>query len=221
MKLESVILLVQKYQPDDEVTEYCQKIADRLEKEKIKTHLICFGEEEKKDKQGNLIIHQVPFQLDGDNYFSWSMLVQTEFVRKVKEIKEEENITLIHANDWQTVPASLIASKVFELPLVITYHSIEEERGMDKPHSQHISELEWQGIDESSYIIVHNQETEESLEVYELPEGKIKTLKGDNWKDELYKIYKNIHNVSKSEKELKAKGSQENETFNAYMGVSA
>lgn len=219
MTLKSVLFLTQKYIDGDRLTEYPKEISDFLKNNDIGSYLVCFGEDEKVEDRDGLEVHEFSFKLHGDTYFSWSMLIQTEFLRKIREIVEENDVSIIHANDWLTVPAGMVASKLFGIPLIITYHSIEEERGMDKPHSGHISELERQGIEESSYVIVHNEETRNVMEVYDLPREKVKLIQGGNWKEKLYKIYTQVDNVSSERNQLKEKPVDQNENFNAYMGV--
>lgn len=216
--LNSVLLLIQKYREEDILTSYSHEIASFLSQRGVEAHLVCFGEEEKSETKGDLKVHEFPFKLHGDNYFSWSMLIQTEFVRVIRELLDERKISLLHANDWLTLPASFLASKLFEVPLVVTYHSVEEERGMNKPHSGQISELERQGIQEASYLIVHTESTRGALKTFNLPEGKVKLLKEEDWKEELFKIYEQVVNVSSASERLRAAG-EKNENFDAYMGV--
>jgi len=216
MSLESVLLLIQKYKEDDVVTKYSHNIASYLSNKGIRTHLVCYGEEGREKKLKDLWLHEVPFKLHGDNFFSWSMLIQTEFVRKVKEILDKNNISLIHANDWSTVSSGILSSKLFETPLIVTYHSLEEERGKDKPHSEHISELEWEGAYESSYVIIHKKETAEAIKVFDLPEGKVKLLNGDEWRKNLFEIYSQVVNVLSGKEGV----NKNDENFNAYLGVS-
>lgn len=218
MNLDSVLFLIQKYGEGDVLTEYSQKIASYLSERNVRTDLICFGGEERTEERGNLTVHEFSFKLHGDNYFSWSMLIQTEFLRKVREVLEERQKSIIHANDWLTVPAGMVASKLFEVPLVITYHSIEEEQGMHNPHSGHISEIERQGIEEASYIIVHKNETRRALNVYDLPEGKVKLFEGDDWEEKVSKIYQEVARVSATRENLQKKVDK-NESFDAYVGV--
>jgi hypothetical protein len=118
------------------------------------------------------------------------------------------------------VPAALIAKNRFQLPFIVTYHSIEEERGMGQKHSQQISNLEWQGTKESSYVIVHEEKTREAMEVFDLPDEKVKFFSTDSegWKDKIFDIYQQVENLSpKKPEDIEDK----NENFNAYMGVSS
>lgn len=212
--MSSVLLLTQKYNEDDPLTAYCHKIANHLADKGMETHLVCFGED-RDTKINNLHLHEVGFKLHGDNYFSWSMLVQSAFTRKIRELSENNDVSVIHANDWFTIPASLISTKILRKPLLVTYHSIENERGMHNPHSGQISEIEWEGASAASYVIVHEQSTLDALEPFDLPEKKIKFLNDDDWLDKIHNIYKQMQNINNNEKE----SSDNDENFNAYMGV--
>lgn len=221
MELNSVMFLTQKYSEGEHHTEYCKEIASKISEEGGETHLVCFGEGERDRKAGDINLHEFSFQLHGDNYFSWSMLIQTEFMRKIRQVLRKNKVQVVHANDWFTVPAALTAKKLFGLPFLITYHSVENERGMDKPHSHQISDLEWQGIEGASYVVVHDEKTADAMETFEMPRDKLKLLDGHGWKQELVDLYEQTGNVSKEMENLKSEGEGRNENFNAYMGVSS
>lgn len=208
-------MLIQKYEEGDLVTDYCRKIASFLGERDIKTHLVCFGDRENDEEKEHLTLHEFPYKLHGDNYFSWSMLIQSEFLRKIREVVDGEDIDLFHANDWLTVPAVLSASNLFEKPFLVTFHSTEEERGMEKPNSGQISHLEYEGADGSAYTIVHNETTREALKVFDLPKDKVKFLDGNNWKDNLFELYKQVEKVS----DFNSSEAEKNENFDAYVGV--
>ncbi len=216
----SVLMIIQKYNDGEKLSEYSKSLASFLKERNIETHLVCFGEQEREGVFDGMNLHEFSFKLHGDNYFSWSMLIQTRFMEKIDEIIEKKDVKLIHANDWTAVPASLTASKLHDIPFVITYHSVEEERGMDKPHSHQISDLEWEGVEEASFIIVHKEKTKEAMEVYDLPENKVKLLADEDWEEDVFQLYKNILDVNENLEKME-KEAVENENFNAYMGVSS
>ncbi len=220
MDVNSVLMLTQKYNEGEKLTEYCQRLASYLKNKDIETHLVCFGEEDRDESIGNLNLHEFSFKMHGDNYFSWSMLLQARFMEKIEEIIKKEDIEIIHANDWPTLPASLTASKLHDIPFVVTYHSIEEERGMDNPHSHQISDLEWEGIEEASFIVVHRDKTAEAMEVYDLPEKKVKLLAGEDWEKDVLDLYTRSVEVKTNLKNME-NGAKENENFDAYVGVSS
>ncbi len=214
----SVLLIIQKYNDGEKLTEYCKRIASFLDKKDVDVHLVCFGEHEREERIENINLHEFSFKMHGDNYFSWSMLLQTRFMEKIEDIIEKENVRLIHANDWTAVPASLTASKLHDLPFILTYHSVENERGMHNPHSHQISDLEWEGVEEASYVIVHKQKTADAMEVYDLPENKVKLLADENWEEDIFEIYKKVLKVNENLENME-KEALDNENFNAYMGV--
>ncbi|MFP4115779.1 MAG: glycosyltransferase family 4 protein [Candidatus Aenigmatarchaeota archaeon] len=222
MSLNSVLFLTQKYEKGAVDLEYCREMSSHLSEKEIDSHMVCFGGNEKDWEENELNVHEFSFKLDGDNYFSWAMLIQTEFLRKIKELVRIEDVSLLHANEWATVPAGLVASKLYDIPLIITYHSIEEERGMNMPHSGHISELERQGLEKASYILVHSETTREALDVYDMPEGKVKLIKRENgWREKIWEIYKHLAKVHRNNKKMRATEGAKNENFDAYVGVSS
>lgn len=221
MTVDSVLMLTQKYEEGEKISEYCQRLASYLKENNVETHLVCFGEKDRDEKVGNLNLHKFSFKMHGDNYFSWSMLLQSRFMEKIDEIVEEEDINVIHANNWPTLPASLTASKLHEIPFIVTYHSIEEERGMDNPHSHQISDLEWEGIEEASFIVAHKDKTREAMQVYDLPENKVKLLGDEDWEEDVLELYGRAVEVNSNLDNMEKEAEDNNGNFNAYMGVSS
>ncbi|MFP4232777.1 MAG: glycosyltransferase family 4 protein [Candidatus Aenigmatarchaeota archaeon] len=221
MSVDSVLMLTQKYNEGEKISEYCQRLASHLKEKDVETHLVCFGDEDVDEKVGSINLHKFSFKMHGDNYFSWSMLLQSRFMEKIDEIVEKKGIDVIHANNWPTLPASLTASKLHELPFVVTYHSIEEERGMDNPHSHQISNLEWEGIEEASFIVVHSERTKEAMEVYELPENKVKLLTNEDWENDVEELYRRAVRVNTNLENMEKEAEDNNGNFDAYVGVSS
>ncbi len=219
MNVDSILMLTQRYNEGEKVSEYCQRLASCLEEHDIETHLICFGNEDRDEKVGSLNLHEFSFKMHGDNYFSWSMLLQSRFMEKIDHIVEEEDVQVIHANNWPTLPASLTASKLHEIPFVVTYHSVEEERGMNNPHSHQISDLEWEGIDEASFIVVHKEKTRDAMEVYDLPENKVKLFADENWEKSVLELYRRAVEVNTNLENMEKEAEDNHGNFNAYVGI--
>ena len=68
-----------------------------------------------------------------------------------------ENVNLIHAHEWLTIPPSISLRRAFNLPLVLTLHSLEGHRCHDAfwPLSIAIREVEDTGIRESARVIAN------------------------------------------------------------------
>jgi len=59
---------------------------------------------------------------------------------------------LIHAHDWMTYPAAMLASQLTGKPMVLHVHSLEYDRSGDHPHPQ-IDAIEHQGLHAADRII--------------------------------------------------------------------
>jgi len=76
---------------------------------------------------------------------------------------------------------------------VITFSSIERERGMDKPHSEIIQKLELDAANDASAVIVTSEELGRSLVELGIPKEKVNTivLEGE-WPRKVLEVYARV-----------------------------
>ncbi len=125
-------------------------------------HIISYGKQNDYIDNG-INIHFVDFNLQADNIFNWTMLLNNEFKRRAVELNDIDNFDLIHAHDWTSGSSGMSLSKLFNVPLISTFHSTEHQRGFGAYISQIISDVEWWLAYESRTIFVTNQGTRASL----------------------------------------------------------
>ncbi|RLJ03572.1 MAG: hypothetical protein DRP11_00290 [Candidatus Aenigmatarchaeota archaeon] len=171
--INHVLFLIERYDTESESFRYVHEVSKYLRSKGIESHLICFSDKAMEIDSGFLKVHTVPFLLHGDNFFNWMMLVNIEFVRKIRELLEVESFDLVNSVDWVTIPAGTAGAKLLDVPLVVTFNSIEHERGMDKMHSFVISDLEWDGANEANAVIVRKKSTSEAIKVFRLDPEKV------------------------------------------------
>ena len=197
MGFKNILFISREFYPGEAVSEYCKSIAQFLKGKGVKSHLICFDSYASDEELDSLTVHRVPFLLHGDSIFTWGMVMNIELMRRARELIESHNFDLIHINDWITIPTGTAISRFAEIPLVVTFHSIEHERGMGYPHSFVISDLEWDGANDASAILVHSKNTNEAIKVFNLPEEKINhTYLENNWEEKIWDVYKKLGKIS-------------------------
>jgi glycosyltransferase involved in cell wall biosynthesis len=70
-----------------------------------------------------------------------------------------KKIDVVHAHDWLTVPSAILLKHAFNIPFVLTFHSIEKHRCHNNfsPLSIAIKEIEDLGIWESAQVIANSE----------------------------------------------------------------
>lgn len=192
--MENILFIAREFNPGEPVSDYCKALSQFLVERSIGAHVVCFGDHSSDELLSGISVHRVPFLLHGDNLFDWGMLINVEFVRRVRELAEKHSFDIIHANDWITLPAGIIASKLMRKPLVVTFHSIEHERGMRWPHSPVISDLEYDGAREAEAILVNNERTYEAIKVFGLNGKDIWLINPfqENWQAKVLVLYERV-----------------------------
>ncbi|HUR62585.1 MAG TPA: glycosyltransferase family 4 protein [Candidatus Thermoplasmatota archaeon] len=81
---------------------------------------------------------------------------------------------VLHAHDWITVPAALELKRLTGKPLVLTMHSLENDRSAGFCPQQWIADIERQGVHGADRVIAVSHYTKKLLvEQYGVPTGKI------------------------------------------------
>jgi hypothetical protein len=117
------------------------------------------------------------------------MLRTSEFVRAAIRVAPYD---VIHAIDWETVPAGLVIARRLDRPLVVTFQSAEHNRGFASPESGLISEMEWCGAFHAAAVIATNDDTRDSLAFdLDVPADKLRTIDPfeANWAAEVRRVY--------------------------------
>ncbi len=88
-------------------------------------------------------------------------------------IAEEEEFDVIHAHDWMTYQAGMVAREISGKPLVVHIHATEFDRTAGNPTSA-IAEREYEGLNEADLIIANSEWTRSNVvEAYRISEEKI------------------------------------------------
>ncbi|MFP4038669.1 MAG: glycosyltransferase family 4 protein [Candidatus Nanohaloarchaea archaeon] len=190
-----ILFLTRKFVDGDEVSEYVKALAEKVVSEGGEALILAFDDKEYYSVDDRVEVERVPLHYEGDSLYSWSMMLNNEMKEKARQYFEERDFDVIHANDWMTVPGATAIKQRFEVPVVLTLHSTENERGFESPNAEVISELEWKGCYNADKILVNSDSTRNSA-VFDLdaPEQKIEVVDplGDGWRHTVLKTYENL-----------------------------
>jgi glycogen(starch) synthase len=76
----------------------------------------------------------------------------------------DEGVDVIHAHDWLTIPAALVAAEITGAPLVLHVHSTELDRcGLHAARDRAIVQIEQRGLDAAACIIAVSNYTRAGL----------------------------------------------------------
>lgn len=191
-----VLFLSKDFRDGEGISEYCKSIAHFLVEEGHEAAIVSFEDGTHYSVDDRIEVHRVSVHFEGDNIYNWSMVLNNELKRQARELMEEEDFDIVHANDWTTVPGGVALSKYAEIPLVVTIHSTENERGFEGEHAAVISELEWQGTFEADKVLATKHDTRSSL-IFDLdvPEEKLEVVDPyhGEWETKILNSYKELH----------------------------
>ena len=190
-----VLLLAKEFHDGEGVSEYCKNLAEYLVEKGHEATIVSFDDKADYHVDESVKVQKVPLPFEGDNIYSWAMMMNNELKNRAREIVETEGYDLIHCNDWSTIPGGVSLKKHLELPLAVTVHSTENERGFEGDHAELISELEWEGTFEADAVFVTKDDTKNSvLFDLDVPEEKLKTVDpySHNWQSRILNTYKEI-----------------------------
>jgi glycogen synthase len=97
---------------------------------------------------------------------------------------------VIHAHDWMTIPAALLARKISGRPLVLHIHSLEYDRSGEGANEE-IRSIEREGLERADRIIAVSHRTRRMIvEHYAIPPEKISVIYNAVSQQEARQIYR-------------------------------
>ncbi|MFB6193051.1 MAG: glycosyltransferase family 4 protein [Candidatus Nanohaloarchaea archaeon] len=196
------LILSKEFRDGEGVSEYVKNLSEYLVEEGNEVTIVSFDDKSDYHVDDRVKVQKEPLLFEGDNIYNWAMMMNNELKNKARQIIETQDYDIIHCNDWITVPGGISLKKHLELPLVVTIHSTENERGFEGNHAELISELEWQGTFEADKVFVNRDETKNSvLFDLDVPGEKVKTVDpySPDWQSRILNTYQEI---VKQEKEI-------------------
>ena len=100
--------------------------------------------------------------------------IQKNYCEFVERYLMEFKPDVVHAHDWLTYEAGILAKKQYGIPLVAHVHATEFDRGGENGGNPLIHEIEYQGLIWADKIIAVSQATKNIIvEKYKIPASKI------------------------------------------------
>lgn len=194
----NVVMLARQFSDGEAISEYCKSISHYLIENGEDASIVAFDDGSYYSVNDEIDVKRVPLNFDGDNLYNWSMMLNNQIKGEVKKIFDKDEIDIIHANDWCTVPGGITLAKHLEVPLVVTIHSTENERGFEGKHAAMISELEWKGGFEAEKVFATNEGTKNSL-LFDLEVPGDKVVLADpyspDWLETILNEYRQLERV--------------------------
>ncbi len=103
--------------------------------------------------------------------------IQKEYCNFVEDYLENHHPDVVHAHDWLTYEAGLIAKKKYHVPLIAHVHATEFDRSGMKSGNQLIHEIEYEGLVNADRIMAVSETTKRLVhEKYGIPLSKIEVV---------------------------------------------
>jgi hypothetical protein len=196
------VFITRKFEEGEASTEYAKTLASAVVDEGGEAAVVSFDDGSYYSVDDRVDVYRVDMPFDGDNLFNWSMMLNNELKRQAREAFEERP-DIIHVVDWTAIPGGVALSKSYEIPLVVTFQSTENERGFEGEHAEVISELEWDGAFEADLAIATSEDTKNSL-LFDLdvPDEKLDFIDpyAPEWEQNVLNSYREIINHKKEVK---------------------
>lgn len=191
----NVVSLTRKFEDGEGVSEYVKNISEFINDKGHSSTVVTFDDGAPYTISEDIDVSRMRMPFDGDNIFNWAMMFNKEVEGFVSTGMNSRDVDIIHANDWATVPAGITASRHLEIPLVVTIHSTENERGFEGEHASMISELEYKAVQEADAVLATNEGTKNSL-LFDLDvsDEKLHVVDPytDEWTEKILSIYHEV-----------------------------
>jgi glycogen(starch) synthase len=110
--------------------------------------------------------------------------------RAAGAIARRISFDIIHAHDWMTVPAAILARRISGKPLVLHIHSLEYDRSGDNVNGE-ILKIEQDGLDQADRVIAVSHRTKRMIvERYGIPPEKVSVVYNAVSRNEAQRIYR-------------------------------
>lgn len=101
----------------------------------------------------------------------------TSYASTVGRLVEQTEFDIIHAHDWLTFRAALLAKEKSGRPLILHVHSIERDRAAGKPGNPMVREIEANAMLLADMVIAVSQRTKDAIvDDYGVPADKIEVI---------------------------------------------
>ncbi|MFB6159134.1 MAG: glycosyltransferase family 4 protein [Candidatus Nanohalobium sp.] len=187
-----IAFLVKNFADGDDLSEYVKSLSEYAAENGHEPLVVSFDDHADYTVSEDVDVRRFRLPFDGDSMYTWAMMMNNEMKAQVKEEIKDEDVDVIHANDWTTAPGGITLSKHLEKPFFLTIHSTENQRGFNTEESGLISEMEWEGCFQAEKIFANNEDVKNSL-LFDLDIPDEEICVADplhaGWKEKILKSY--------------------------------
>jgi glycogen synthase len=192
-----ILIISRRLSDGEDVSEYVKYLAGYLADSGHQVTLSILEEDCNPEFSEKVSVEVFSSKFDSKNFYNQTMMLNN----RVKSILDKHDFDLVHVNDWSTVSAGISVSGLQEIPLFMTLHSTENQRGFVNKHSSSISEMEWRGVYNAEKVFVNNDKTMSSvLKDLDAPRDKVELIDpiSDHWPEKVLKAYRKALNREKT-----------------------
>ena len=124
--------------------------------------------------------------------------IQKSYCEFIEKYLEEFKPEIVHAHDWLTYEAGILAKKEYDIPLIAHVHATEFDRAGMHAGNPLIHEIEYEGLMLADEIIAVSESTKRIIhEKYHIPLSKINVVYNsldEDYEKDNYQFNKNIYN---------------------------
>lgn len=194
-----VVYITRKFEEGEASTEHAKSLAEKLVQEGGEAAVVSFDDGSYYSIDERVDVHRVQLYFDGDNLYNWSMMLNNRLKEKARQAFDSDP-DIVHVIDWTAIPGGVSLSKKYDIPLIVTYQSTENERGFQGDHSEIISELEWDGAFEADLALATSEDTKNSL-LFDLdvPGEKVEVVDpySADWEQHVLNQYRELYRGKK------------------------
>lgn len=161
------VLFLARDHGDGPVSDAVRAGAEAVREQGGDAHVLCFDDHHATEQDGDLTVHRVNFMLDGDTLFSWGMLINIEFIRKIRDLFEHTGFDVVHGHNWEAIPATMTASAAFDVPAVLTMHGLEGENP-ERLKQDAIRTIEVDGMRAAHLVLTPYEDLKQQIAAYEI-----------------------------------------------------
>ncbi len=114
-------------------------------------------------------------QLVDGNIYGWGLLEEVLlYAGRSEAVVRQTDFDVIHAHDWLSFPAGLMAKKISGKPLIVHVHATEFDRTGGNGINEAVYQIEKQGMAEADMVVAVSDWTKSILiDKYDVPADKI------------------------------------------------
>ncbi len=192
-----ILVISRRLSDGEDVSEYVKYLTGYLADSGHQVTLSILEEDCSSEFSDEVSVEVFSSKFDSKDFYNRTMMLNN----RVKSILDEHDFDLVHVNDWSTVSAGISVSGRQEIPLFMTLHSTENQRGFGNKHSSSISEMEWRGVYNAEKVFVNDKRAMNSvLKDLDAPRDKVELIDpiSDHWPEKVLKACRKALNKEKT-----------------------